>query len=81
MTVVGIAAVFDLIYEITDDESMFLVCTEDQGFLILIDLVHEQSNPILLPLRDLNGPIEFRLLVSVPLFNFTLDLTPLNGAS
>ena len=51
-TVVGICTDLELVDAIPDGERVFLICTEDKGLVLLVDLLHEERNTLALTLRN-----------------------------
>jgi len=67
----GGAGGLDLVDEVTHRKGMILGCAEHQCLFPLVDLRHEDFNPLLLPFPDFDDLVEVRFLVP-----FTrLDLT------
>ena len=50
---------------------MVLRCAEDQRFLRLVDLLHEEFNPLFFSLLDLDDLVEIGLDVTLPGFDLT----------
>src|SRR5262249_125888 len=71
--VVRIAALLHLIDQVANQRRMALRSAEHERLLALIDLVHEQLDPIAFALLDLDGPIELRLAIAAALFDLPFD--------
>ena len=64
LTIIGVGYLFRLIDQIPNKKGMFLRGTKDDGLLVLVDHAHEQFDPLLFPLPNLDGTVEVFLKVA-----------------
>ena len=72
LAIIRIVARFHLIDEVTHGECVILRGAEDQRFLFLVDLVHEQLYAVRFALFDLDNFVEVGFGIAFPRFNFAL---------
>lgn len=65
LAVIRVATGLQLVDEVAHRQRVILSRTENQRLLPLIDLRHEDFDPLLLPLLYLNDPVEVGFLVAL----------------
>ena len=65
LAVVRVFARFELVDEIADRKGMGLVCAEDEGFFVGMDLGQENLDALFLAFLDLEDAVEIRLFVTL----------------
>jgi hypothetical protein len=68
-----------LVDEVTDRKRMILRGTEDKRFFLLIDLIHEQLDPVGLAFFDLNDLVEVGFFEVIADFDFALNQLVIGG--
>src|SRR6185369_1898341 len=71
--IVRIFARLDLIDEVSDQQCVFLSCTEHQSLLVLIDLLHEDLDSFRLTLSNFDGSVEVAFDVPPPFLDIAVN--------